>query len=168
MKRKQYLVILIFHLFAALVMAQPDWPQNLRPFVSSKNDIDNFGVKPTLIEKDSRYKYRFSDASIEIEIEPDGFCSSSRSKWNIPSETIVSLVVNYRTPMLFSSFSEDISKFKEHRLKNDLPGIFLLSYLKGGYAYTVDETLKANDLMVLSKSFGATESQQNLRCVSKK
>lgn len=160
----------LFWMFAVIslinIVAYPQsetW-KDLKPLASTKSQADRLGVAVKVSGNGAKLRYRLSEMSVVIEIETKSFCSEPNAEWNVPKDTIINLTINFTSPKNINEFGFDVSDFTEHRLDNDLPGIFYMSNKEKGILLDVEERGENKQLLVRVLRFEPSENQNGLRC----
>ena len=158
-------VCLFLALISTLAFSQmPTW-KDLKLLVSTEKDIVALGGEEEKPKWGSHRQFKLtSELRLDVEFEQVGFCSGSDSKWNVPKNTVVDLTLYFLPPIPIGELGLDLSGFKEHRPKNDIPSIFYLWNEEKGAVLEVREVHTTKEALVQSLRLSPPKSQGHLRC----
>ena len=116
------LLILLTLLCVKLSFAQdsqhnePSW-RSIIPLVSTLQEVERLLGTPTKIDR--RNRYYDTAAGERVTIWYSGEPDNSSCKWDVPDDTVVSMLVSPRKRPLLSQSGFDLSRFKEVRTLDD-------------------------------------------------
>ena len=160
MKRTRLIVLILTSVFAVPAAAK-EWC-GIVPLQSTRADVERLlKVKPERCGG-SACIYDLPDKTVLALYAAEPTCRNddATTSWKVPRDTVIQLIVHFKTPQLFSALGIDMTKYDRVPDK-ELPGLVYLS----DYAQGIRMETSGNTVRAITYYPAAT--QDDLRCPPK-
>lgn len=162
MKSRRILLSVFFIFCLCSVSLSKEW-RGIVPLKSKKSDVQKLAGEGKEIWPGT-VAYKIGNISFSVTYSTGKCDENPASEWDVPTDTVVSILVNPAKPIALSEMSEGLAKFEKLPGDFDLPNTYYYLNETDGMSMEVQTRGNGKELIATSLFYFPTEAERRFKC----